>query len=96
MKHYIFLRKLKKDSVWGGCENRLLSYFAKVDHMKFRITLATTKDIFSKKLNEQSIPIQIVELPKKKDLGFVGECRHLFNFLKKFRRKEVRKDGFCS
>lgn len=62
-KHYIFLRNLPKEANWGGCENRLLEYFSRVDHKAYRITLVSTEDIFSNRFKERKIPVSVQDFP---------------------------------
>jgi len=63
MRHFLFLRMIPPDCGWGGCEQNLLDYFERVDYAKYKITLATTKDVYSARLKEKGLPVNVVDFP---------------------------------
>ncbi|MDP2654682.1 MAG: glycosyltransferase [Candidatus Omnitrophota bacterium] len=63
MKHYIFLRILRKNCGWGGFEKRLLEYFESVDYTKTRVTLVTNFDIHSGRIRQKGLPVEVKLFP---------------------------------
>lgn len=85
------MKKLKKKIVfiaepsgWGGCEMLLLDYLSFIDYSKVDIILVTTKDFFSKKINQDKLPVIVKIIPfefkhssLKKNLNFYLYLRTL-------------------
>lgn len=62
--HFLFFRKLMPDAGWGGTEVVLMDWFSQIDYRRSIITLAVpsgSKEIFSKHININSWPVNIVE-----------------------------------
>ena len=63
MRHYIFMRRFSTQAVWGGCENRLLEYFSRVDYEKTHVTIVTTHDLYSSRLKDRNLPVSVKIFP---------------------------------
>lgn len=63
MKHYLFIRKTYPEIAWGGCEIQVLNALKKIDYSKCKVTLAINFDIYSKRLKEANLPVNVVIVP---------------------------------
>jgi len=87
-KHYVFLRRFSEQPVWGGCENRVLDYFARIDYSKTTVTLLVNHDLFSQRFNERKISARVQLFP----FNLRTRMRHFWKmliFLRSFRPTHV-------
>ena len=82
MKHYVFLTNIPQQHDFGGCERRLMGYFERVDHSKSKVTVAVTKDVFTKRIKQEQLPIEVVVYPFDFNGGGMERFFKMRRFLK--------------
>jgi len=81
MKHYVFLRKIRANGNWGGCENRICRYFSAVDYRLNKVTLLTTHDIFSKEFKKRDMPVHVRNYTTTNSNSGINLFKHLYSLL---------------
>lgn len=83
VKHNIFLINIPPDCGFGGCERNLIDYLSQVNYDEHRVTLVTTKDVFTERLRGAGLPVQVLEFPFKIKGDGLKRFGQMYTFLKK-------------
>lgn len=62
-----------------------MDYFERIDYGKYRVSLATSKDLFSSRLKEKGIPVEILNFPfqiNNPNGSFLNRFKQMFSFLR--------------